>query len=239
MPAYLCHEQPTLLEFVTHVVNARPGAVALERSALHPGGGGQVADTAVIVHASGLCRVTAVTFEDGTYWHHLDEPAVLSGAVEVRIDRERRSSVSQLHTAAHMLNALVFQEFSGALVTGAQINGDRTGRLDFDLPDVDNDRLRALEPRLNALIRNSLEVRAVYMSRAEVLSTPGLVRTLDAFPDTPDETLRVIEIRGLDRQVCGGTHVANTGECRPIRLTKIENKGRRNRRIRLVLADET
>jgi misacylated tRNA(Ala) deacylase len=137
------------------------------------------------------------------------------------------------HTAAHVLNALVYQEFAGALVTDAQISADGTGRLDLDLPDVDNKRLRELEPRLNSLIRDSLEVHMSYISRADVLATPGLVRTADAYPDTPEDAVRAVEIGGLDRQVSGDTHVDNTGECRPIRFTKIENKGRRNRRIRM------
>jgi misacylated tRNA(Ala) deacylase len=238
MPAYLCHEYPTLMEFDTHVVDARPGAVVLERSALHPGGGGQVADSAEILHAAGVTRVQGITLEEGRYWHHLDAPLILHGRVDVRIDRARRLSVSQLHTAAHMLNALVFQQFAGALVTGAQINGDGTGRLDFDLPEIDNDLLRALEPSLNALIRDARDVRTFYLSRAEVRATPGLVRTMDAYPETSEDAVRVVEISGLDRQVCGGTHVDNTGECRQIRFTKIENKGRRNRRIRFALTSQ-
>ena len=104
------------------------------------------------------------------------------------------------------------------------------------LPDVDNNLLRALEPHLNRIISDSLEVRTFYVSHVEVQAMPGLVRTLDAYPDAPEDSVRVVEIRGLDRQVCGGTHVENTGECRSIRFIKLENKGRRNRRIRFAVA---
>ena len=59
---------------------------------------------------------------------------------ELRVDADHRLRVASLHTTSHVLNAFVFDEFAGALVTGAQINGDGTGRMDFDLPEVDNDR---------------------------------------------------------------------------------------------------
>jgi len=134
------------------------------------------------------------------------------------------------------MNALVFRRFEGALVTGAQINGDGTARMDFDLPDVDNNLLRAIEPEINDVIRQAMPVRAVYIPTNEAQATPGLLRSLSVTPPpTPDGRYRIVEIGDLDRQACGGTHLSNTGESRPIRLVKIENKGRRNRRIRIAL----
>lgn len=234
---YLCHEQPDLLDFETEIIGARPGAVLLARSALHPGGGGQVADHATMTHGGGVVQIVDVSLEDGRYWHVLDQPLQLAGSVRISIDAAHRSRVAQLHTDTHILNALVFREFAGALVTGAQINADGTARMDFDLPEVDNDRLRALEPAVNDCIRQGLEVRALYMPAAEAQATPGLLRSLSVTPPpTPDGRMRIIDIAGLDRQACGGTHLNNTGESRPIRITKVENKGRRNRRVRIALA---
>jgi misacylated tRNA(Ala) deacylase len=156
----------------------------------------------------------------------------------VHIDREHRSRVAQLHTDTHILNALVYDRFDGALVTGAQINGEGMARMDFDLPGADNDKLREIEPALNAIIKEAAEVRAIYVPVAEAQSTPGLIRSLSvAPPPTPDGQLRIIEIVGVDRQACGGTHLTNTGESLPVRIAKVENKGRRNRRIRLALQD--
>jgi misacylated tRNA(Ala) deacylase len=141
------------------------------------------------------------------------------------------------HTITHVLNALVFQRFGGALVTGAQIYADGTARMDFDFPEGDNDQLRALEPRINEIIAAGLEVRTSYVSHAEALATPGLIRSLSvAPPPTPDGRIRVIEVDGLDRQACGGTHLTNTAQSAPIRITKVENKGRRNRRVKLALS---
>lgn len=236
MSIYLCHEQPDLLDFETEIIDSRPSAVVLARSALHPGGGGQVADRAVLTHAGGQAQIIDVSLEDGRYWHVLDQPLELHGKVQVRIDAAHRLRVSQLHTDTHILNALVFQRFAGALVTGAQINADGTARMDFDLPEVDNDALRALEPALNDCIRQGLEVRATYIPAAEAQATPGLLRSLSVTPPpTLDGRMRIIEIAGLDRQACGGTHLSNTAQSALIRITKVENKGRRNRRIRIAL----
>jgi misacylated tRNA(Ala) deacylase len=237
MAIYLCHEQPDLLEFDAEVVDSRPGAVLLSRSALHPGGGGQVSDAGTVEHAGGLAQITGISQEDGAYWHLLDGDAELSGPVSVVVDAARRASVSQLHTDSHILNALVYERFSGALVTGAQINADGTARMDFDLPEVDNDLLRALDVEVNRIIAAEVEVRASYVDATEAADTTGLIRSMSvAPPPTPDGRIRIIDIAGVDRQACGGTHLSNTGQSRPIAITKVENKGRHNRRVRFAFA---
>jgi misacylated tRNA(Ala) deacylase len=238
MATYLCHEQPDLYDFDARVLDARPGAVLLDRSALHPGGGGQVSDRASMECGGEKLLITGVQLEGGRYWHVLDRDSLLvpGDRAAVHIDRAHRLGVAQLHTITHVLNALVFREFAGALVTGAQIDGDGTARMDFDLPLVDSDRLRALEPEINEIIRHGLDVNTGYVSEQEARSTPGLIRSMSvAPPPTEDGLLRVIEIVGLDRQACGGTHLTNTSQSLPIRFTKIDNKGRHNRRVRLAL----
>jgi misacylated tRNA(Ala) deacylase len=239
MAIYLCHEQPGLYEHDATVVDSRPGAVVLSRSAFHPGGGGQVSDIGTIEFGGGSVSVTHIEPDGERWWHVLDDPAALpNGDVVVRVDADHRLRVASLHTMSHVLNALVFDEFEGSLVTGAQINGEGAGRMDFDLTAIDNDRLRALESPVNDVIVDGLAVEAVYVDADEAASTPGLVRSLSvAPPPTDDGLLRLIDIAGLDRQACGGTHLANTSESRPFRITKIENKGKRNRRIRFALAD--
>jgi misacylated tRNA(Ala) deacylase len=237
MAVYLCHEFPDLYEHEATIIDAAPGRVVLDRSAFHPGGGGQVSDTGWLDHAAGTVDVTGVDNVDGVVWHVLAEHALeLAGPVVLRVDHERRSRVAQLHTDSHVLNALVYESFPGTLVTGAQINDDGTGRMDFDLSEVDNDVLRALDGGVNDVIRRGVEVRSVYVDAGDATAVAGLVRSLSvAPPPTPDGTLRVIDIDGVDRQACGGTHLANTAQSRPFRITKVENKGKRNRRIRFML----
>ena len=238
MTVYGYHEQPDVLEFDTEVVDSRPGAIVLARSLLHPGGGGQVSDRARVTFGNGVAAIVDVSLEAGRYWHVLDSALEVSGAVHVTIDAVHRLRVAQLHTDTHILNALVFRRFDGALVTGAQIAADGTARMDFDLPEVDNDALRRLEPELNEVIRAALPVQASYVSAAEASATPGLIRSAAvAPPPTADGRIRIIEIEGLDRQACGGTHLSNTAESGAVRIVKVENKGRHNRRIRLALAN--
>ena len=236
MADYLYHREPDTLVFETEIVDARPGAVRLDRSWLHPGGGGQVSDRATLRSGNRTANVTGIAVEDGIWWHLLDSEERFDGRVEIGIDAAHRSIVSQLHTDSHILNAFVFRRFEGALVTGAQINGDGVGRMDFDLPDFDNDRLRGLEEEINAAIRAGLPVVTRYIPFDEARATPGLLRSAAvAPPPNADGTVRIVDIAGLDAQACGGTHLANTALSRPIRITKVENKGRHNRRVRFAL----
>ena len=241
MAIYLCHEQPDLYVHDARVVASRPGAIALDASAFHPGGGGQVSDRGSIEAATGRWDVHGIEVEGDTWWHLLaDETVELAPdlAVQVTVDADHRHRVASLHTMSHVLNAFVFAEFAGALVTGAQINGDGTGRMDFDLPEVDNERVRALEGPVNDVITRGLDVRSIYIDASAADEVAGLVRSMSvAPPPTPDGKLRLIDIDGLDRQACGGTHLANTSASRPVRITKVENKGRHNRRVRFAFAD--
>ncbi|HET7339955.1 MAG TPA: alanyl-tRNA editing protein [Methylomirabilota bacterium] len=235
---YFCHEFPDVLTVPTRVVDARPGAVVLERTPFHPGGGGQLADRGVLRWQGGEARVTAIEADGERFWHVLGEPVEIAGAVEVAVDAEFRALMAQLHTNAHVISALVFQRFAGALITGAQLNADGTARVDFDLPEADNERLRALEPEINDVIRQDLDVRYAWIPVAEAAAEPGLLRSRSVTPPpSPDGRVRIVEIVGLDRQACGGTHLASTGRSRPVRILKIDNKGRHNRRVRLGLAE--
>jgi len=234
---YFCHEHPDVLTLETRVIDARPGAVALAQSPFHPGGGGQLTDRGVLRWSGGETGVTAIEAEGGRLWHVLAEPVEIAGTVQAVVDAGFRAMMTQLHTDTHILNALVFQKFAGALVTGAQLNADATARMDFDLPDADNDRLRALEPEINEVIRQDLALRYDWVAADALTAEAGLVRCRSvAPPPASDGTVRIVEIVGLDRQACGGTHLPSTGQSRPVRILKIDNKGRHNRRVKIGLA---
>jgi misacylated tRNA(Ala) deacylase len=234
----LCHDAPDLLEFEAAVVDTRPGMVLLTRSAFYPGGGGQPVDRGVLRWVGGEVRIQRLEAEGDALWHVLADPVVVEGTVLGLVDAVFRRQMCQLHTDLHIVNALAFQAFDGALVTGAQIGEDGTARLDLDLPGADNDRVRALEPAINDAIRQDLAVRQAYVPAAVAASERGLLRSRSVTPPTQgDGTIRVIEIAGLDRQACGGTHLASTGQSPPVRILKVESKGRHNRRIRIGLVD--
>src|SRR2546423_10055501 len=134
MTRYLCHDEPLLLDFEAQALECRTDAILLSRSAFHPGGGGQLHDRGTVSWEGGVRRVMGIDQQaDGLAWHYLDGRACEPGtAVRGTVDRDFRSLMSQLHTGLHILNALGFQRFDGALVTGAQIAADGTARHDFD-----------------------------------------------------------------------------------------------------------
>jgi misacylated tRNA(Ala) deacylase len=239
MTRYYCLEHPETLTLASDVLDAEPGRVLLAETPFYPGGGGQLPDRGVLVGASGEYALAGFENRGGQLWHVLADQAELQpGQVEARVDPRFRRMMRALHTDLHVVNALVFQRFNGALVTGVQMNDDGTARIDFDLPDADNDRLRAIEDDVNAAIRRDLPVRQNYVPEVAVLDEPGLVRSRSVTPPpTADGLIRVVEIVGLDRQACGGTHLASTAGSPPIRILKIDNKGRHNRRLRIGLAD--
>lgn len=235
-----CHDHPDTLSLQTTVTDARPGKVALVETPFYPGGGGQLADRGAIRWNGGETRVTGFEYSAGKIWHLLDRPDEVAGAVEAVVDAEFRRTMRQLHTDTHILNALVFQAFDGALVTGVQMAEDGTARMDFDVPGADNDKLRALEGPINDIIRQDVALNFVYVPMHEAHAERGLIRSRSvAPPPTPDGKIRVVEIVGLDRQACGGTHLASTGASPPIRILKIDNKGRHNRRVRIGLAEKS
>jgi misacylated tRNA(Ala) deacylase len=235
-----CHEHPETLTLETTPTAALPGKVALAQTPFYPGGGGQLADRGALRWSGGEAKVTGFDHTAGKLWHLLDSQAEVSGNVEACVDAEFRRTMRQLHTGSHILNALVFQSFDGALVTGVQMYEDGTARMDFDIQGADNDRLRGLEGPINDVIAQDIAVQFVYLPMAEAQAERGLIRSRSvAPPPTPDGKIRVVEIIGLDRQACGGTHLSSTGASPPIRILKIDNKGRHNRRVRIALAPPT
>ena len=236
MARYYCHEHPETLTLASEVLDARPGRVLIAQSPFYPGGGGQPCDLGTLRWSGGEVAVAGFESSGGQSWHVLAEPVEVSGAVELAVDPAFRQLMRELHTDTHILNALIFQAFDGALVTGVQMAGDGSARMDFDLPSADNDKLRALEAPINAMIGENRAVAIDYVTVDEAEAQPGLIRSKSvAPPPTEDGLIRIVDISGLDRQACGGTHLTATGNSRPLRILKIDNKGRHNRRIRIGL----
>jgi misacylated tRNA(Ala) deacylase len=232
------HSHPDTLTLVTEIADAAPGRVLLAESPFFPGGGGQLADRGRLHWPGGEADVAGFERLGDNVWVLLKEPLELHGKVEAVVEPTFRQMMRELHTDTHLLNAFVFQAFDGALVTGVQLNDDGTARMDFDLPDAQNERLKALEGPINEAIRADFAISDSYVPLEQATQERGLIRTRSVMPPpTADGTVRVVEIGTLDRQVCGGTHLVSTGRSRPIRVLKIENKGRHNRRVRIGLVD--
>ncbi|MCB8823091.1 alanyl-tRNA editing protein [Microvirga rosea] len=232
-----CQDHPDILTLESPVLDARPGSVLLAQSPLFPGGGGQLPDRATLSWSGGEAPVCSVSRDERGYWHEIEGDAEIHGTVHISVDPEFRRLMSELHTLAHVANSLVYRDFGGALLTGAQLSADGTFRVDFDLPGADSERLRRLDEAINDVIRQDLPVSASSMPWDEAAAVPGLFRSKAVSPPRgPDGQVRIVEIRDLDRQGCGGTHLVSTGAARPVTILKVDNKGRQNRRIKVGFA---
>ncbi len=159
------------------------------------------------------------------------DPVPVAGTV-VRgaLDDERRTSLMRTHSGLHVLVGTVFRDY-GALVTGGNMEPGEA-RMDFNLPEVPPNFKQAVEDAVNKEIAQDRRIDVRFMPRADALAGPELVKTMSVRP--PDEPeLRIVDIVGLDVQADGGTHVASTAQIGRIQVTKVENKGRQNRRIRV------
>jgi misacylated tRNA(Ala) deacylase len=146
--------------------------------------------------------------------------------VEAIVDWDRRYAHMRVHTALHLLCALLPYP-----VTGGSI-GEGEGRLDFDIPDAGLDK-EALSEAMNKLIARDLPVTAKWISDEELAAQPELVRTMTVKPPTGTGKVRLIAVGDVDLQPCGGTHIATTREIGNVTVTKIEKKGAQNRRVRI------
>jgi misacylated tRNA(Ala) deacylase len=155
-------------------------------------------------------------------------PVAVGDTVKATIDWPTRHARMRMHTALHLLSAVL-----PYAVTGGSV-GEAESRLDFDIPDAGLDK-DAITAKLAEMIATNASVTSRWISDAELEANPGLVKTMSVKPPMGTGQVRLIEIAGLDLQPCGGTHVRNTAEIGSVRVTQIEKKGKLNRRVRLAL----
>ena len=212
------------------------GGIELDRTVFYATGGGQPGDTGRFDLADGTGVDIVDTRKDrdsGAYLHVPAEGATLpkvGDTVSAVLNWDRRHRLMRMHSCLHLLCSVI----KGG-VTGGAI-GDAKGRLDFDLQDTDLDK-DAIGVELNRLIAADLAIGSDWISDAEMAERAELVRTMSVQPPTGQGQVRLISVDGVDLQPCGGTHVRSTGEIGRVRVGKIENKGKHNRRVN-ILFDE-
>ncbi|MCJ2542897.1 alanyl-tRNA editing protein [Thermostichus vulcanus] len=208
--------------------------IQLDRTVFYPTGGGQPGDTGSLITADGRVISIVDTQKGETGIVHVPaegSPSLNIGdEVTARIDWERRYRHMRMHTPLHLLCAVV----EGG-VTGGQV-GESKSRLDFDIPGDKPDK-ETLTARLNELVQGNHGVQPRWVSDEELAANPNLVRTMSVKPPTGQGRVRLLDIEGVDLQPCGGTHVRATGEIGQLLVSKIESKGKQNRRIVVSLMD--
>ena len=212
------------------------GGVVLDRSIFYPTGGGQPGDSGMISwNHQALKIATTIKGEGDQIVLVAAEPLALPPVgtqVQQILDWDRRHRHMRVHTALHLLSVVI-----PLPVTGGSI-GAQKGRLDFAMPEPLEDK-QLVEDQLNALIDRDLLVSESWITQAELTARPELVKTMSVKPPSGAGKVRLIAIgeaaEQIDLQPCGGTHVARTSEIGRVRIGKIENKGRQNRRVNLIL----
>jgi len=209
--------------------------VILDRTIFYPEGGGQPGDIGSIRLEGGLDLIVANTVKTPNGILHIVDAKksemVIGQSVTMDIDWERRLRHMRMHTALHLLCSQV----EGA-VTGGAI-GAQKSRLDFNIPGERPEK-EELEQKMNSLIAGDHKVSISWISDEELKANPDLVRTMSVRPPMGTGSIRMIRIGdNIDFQPCGGTHVKSTLEIGHIKIGKIENKGRQNRRINIALTD--
>lgn len=207
-------------------------AVALDRTAFYPGGGGQPCDLGIL-NDMGVTKVQKV----GEHILHTISGAlpVVGAPVRGEIDWRRRYELMRTHTAMHILCGVVFRDY-GALLTGGDMEPLK-GRMDFEFERLQKDLVDVIEAAANREIRAAREVLVKILPREEAFRIPDLLRTKINLLPAGIQQVRTVEIVGLDLQADGGTHVNNTSEVGHIRVAGYKSKGAANKRIYVEVQD--
>jgi misacylated tRNA(Ala) deacylase len=233
-------ETPYEKQFEAEVIATEGNTVRLSRSLFYPTSGGQPGDTGTLKAANHNFDIatTQKDKENDDVIHVLAEGCPLpqiGDKITGEIDWDTRYKHMRMHTAMHLLCSLITGD-----ATGGQIGAEKS-RLDFNVPGDAYDK-EALTEQINKLIEAGHPVSTSWITDEELEANPQLVRTMSVKPPIGSGKVRVVQIGTndniVDYQPCGGTHVKNTGEIGKVRISKIENKGKQNRRFHIVFDEE-
>lgn len=219
-------------EAMVTAVDADNRAVALDRSAFYPGGGGQPADRGQLVIANTPYDVIRAKKAGEDVFHYLasEQPLPAVGAAaQGKIDWELRYRLMRTHTAMHILCGVIFRDY-GASVTGGEMDPLK-GRMDFEFETMQKELVQEIDAAINAEVANARPLRVKILPREEAFRIPDLIRTKINLLPEGIPMVRVVEIVGLDLQADGGTHVSNTSEVGRIHVVDYKSKGKINKRI--------
>ncbi|MBI2719265.1 MAG: alanyl-tRNA editing protein [Rhizobiales bacterium] len=221
----------------TVVGHSERGGIVLDRTVFYATAGGQPGDRGVVLHDGQETAIATTVYGEAKNVVHVPAAAgslpPVGARVTARLDWATRYRNMRAHTLMHLLCASVPHA-----VTGGAISEDG-GRIDFDIPEGQIPDRQELSERINRLIAEDHAVTFRWITDAEMEQNQHLIRTMSVKPPMGTGQVRLVMIGPegkIDLQPCGGTHVRSTAEIGPVAVAKIENKGKINRRIRLVFA---
>jgi misacylated tRNA(Ala) deacylase len=220
-------------EFDAQVVSVRDNKIVLDKTLFYPTSGGQPNDTGVLKYKKGDISIINVIQEGGDIMHITDNPKGIAPGESVHgiINWENRYIHMRYHTAVHIIDGVVNNDYKNGMLTGGQIYNDHA-RVDFSFDIIDKDLINEIISRAQKVVDSGLNVFEREMPGNEAMKIPGLARTepgrklIENLP-----VVRIIEIENFDFQADGGTHVKNTKEVGKIEIIKIENKGKGHKRL--------
>jgi misacylated tRNA(Ala) deacylase len=230
-------DDQTLREWDATVLASSPEGIVLDQSAFYPGGGGQPPDHGVLLWGGVQTQIVGARKGDDLCLIPADGDPVPPAGTAVRgaIADERRTALMRTHSGLHVLCGVVYRDY-GSLVTGGNME-PFAARMDFDLPELPEGFRDTVQAACNSEIAAGRRIDVRVLPRDEAFAIPDIIRTATNLvpPDVKD--VRIVDIVGLDQQADGGTHVASTAQIGRIEVTKIENKGRGFRRLRIRIAN--
>jgi len=230
----LFEENSYIREFETQIINVNieKNLIELEKTAFYGKSGGQPGDIGTLTTSMETVEVIETLKKESTLLHQVKsiKNLKIGNLIKGRINWDKRYKFMKMHTALHLLCAVIPME-----VTGGQI-GDVKSRLDFNA-DANSLNKEDIQEKLNQILKNNHEITYEWIESKELEKKPELVRTMSVKPPKTNGKIRLVKIGNVDLQPCGGTHVKNTSEIGMIIIGKIENKGRMNRRVNISLND--
>ena len=224
-------ENSYLKQFNGNIIKASENKIILNKTIFYAKSGGQPGDTGKIyTNGKKINIIDTIKDSENNIIHISENNTELKVGVEVsgEIDWDKRYKYMQMHSALHVLCSVI-----PYAVTGGQIGYDKS-RLDFDLKDnqINKDEI---QNKINILMEKEHKIDYQWITLEELDKQPELVRTMSVKPPRVSGKVRLVKIGDIDLQPCGGTHVKNTNEIGNIVIQKIENKGKKNRRINIIL----
>lgn len=208
------------------------GGVVLDRTVFYPGGGGQPTDMGSLTDANGVQYIVmGLKKIEGQIVHNVAGDALpdIGSTVTGEIDWDRRYAMMRTHTALHILVGVIWRDYH-AHATGGNIE-PLLGRLDFEFARMEKQLVAEIEEKINAEVAAARPIVVQLQPRDEVAQMEDIIRTKINLVDPTLTTIRTVEIVGLDIQADGGTHVANTYEVGPLKISDYKSKGAINKRI--------
>ncbi len=208
--------------------------IVLDKTAFYPKGGGVEWDTGALTTKSGETYNVIYTGKfKGTISHEVDKPGLTEGdTVHCTLNWDRRYQLMRYHTATHVLSGVLFKEYN-LKVTGNQLTTEKA-RMDLNMEAMDEQLIKDAIQKSNDLIQQDLPVEIYYKSRKEAEQEPDLFKLAMEFPHDID-TLRIVDIKGFDRQADGGCHVQHLNEIGTLQFQSYKNKGKNFKRVYFIL----